>query len=124
MAHLSTDIPDFVDQELSTGDSLDAIRDRLQSMNWLSVALVNEITSLFPTAADVNVLSFAEKCLLSFPKGCVFASEKQIDQVADMFMDGWACVRRVMMERRLCVTMVFRRRRKRSMLWILCSHVR
>jgi hypothetical protein len=26
-----------------------------------------------------------------FTKGWVFASEKQIEQVADMFMDGWAC---------------------------------
>ena len=66
-------------------------------MNWLSSDLIDEITSLLPTEADVNPSngernkdSFAENCLLLFPKGRVFASEKQIDQVADMFMDGWA----------------------------------
>ena len=98
MAHLPIDIPDFVEHELSTGDSLEDIRARLQSMNWLSADLVEEITSLFPSTAHVNALTgerdkdiFAEKCLLLFPKGRVFASEKQIDQVADMFMDGWAC---------------------------------
>jgi hypothetical protein len=98
MAHLPVDIPDFVEQELSTGDSLEVIRVRLQSMNWLSTDLVTEITSLLPTTGDVNPLTgerdkerFAENCLLLFPTGRVFASEKQIDQVADMFMDGWAC---------------------------------
>jgi hypothetical protein len=34
---------------------------------------------------------FANNYLLLFAKDCVFASEKQIKQAADMFMDAWAC---------------------------------
>jgi hypothetical protein len=54
---------------------------------------------LFPTSADVNPGiggerdndCFSENCVMLFPKDRVFASEKQIEQAADMFMDAWAC---------------------------------
>jgi hypothetical protein len=59
---------------------------------------VNEITASFPTATDVNTQTgeqdkdrFTDNCLLLFPKDCIFASDKKIEQVADMFMDAWAC---------------------------------
>jgi hypothetical protein len=99
MAHLPIFIPDFTETELLSDDHFEDIRDRIQGMNWLSTGLVNEITALYPTAADVNPQteehekdSFADNCFLLFPKDRIFASEKQIEQVADMFMDAWwAC---------------------------------
>jgi hypothetical protein len=98
MAHLPIYIPDFMESELLSDDPFEDIRDRIQGMNWLSTGLVNKITALYPTAADVNPQtgerdkdSFADNCLLLFPKDRIFASEKQIEQVADMFMDAWAC---------------------------------
>ncbi len=98
MAHVPIDIPPFLDLELLSGDSYEVIRDRIQSKKWLSTALENEIIALYPKIADVNPSTgerdkdrFAENCLLLFPKGRIFASEKQIEQAADMFMDAWAC---------------------------------
>jgi hypothetical protein len=101
MAHLPIFIPGFMESELLSDDPFEDIRDRIQgTKNWLSTGLlVNEITTLYPTAADVNTQTgerdkdhFADNCLLLFPKDHIFASEKQIEQeVADMFMDAWAC---------------------------------
>jgi hypothetical protein len=34
---------------------------------------------------------FTDNCNLLFPKDHIFACEKQIEQVAGMFMDAWAC---------------------------------
>jgi hypothetical protein len=64
----------------------------------LTLLTRSQITALFPTSADVNPGTgerdkerFAENCVKLFPKDRVFASEKQIEQAADMFMDAWAC---------------------------------
>ncbi len=87
-----------MESELLSDDSFEDIRDGIQGKNWLTPGLVNEITALLPLATDVNTQTgernkdrFADNCLLLFPKDCIFASDKQIEQVADMFMDAWAC---------------------------------
>jgi hypothetical protein len=93
-------IPDFLAVELESGDDLIHIRDRLQCKNWLTDELVDEITGLFPTADDIDPMTgvrdqtkFTENCLKLFPKDRIFASEKQIDQVATKFLEAWAVVK-------------------------------
>jgi hypothetical protein len=98
MAHLPIFLPDFLEPELLSGDPFEDIQDRIQGKNWLSTGLVNEIVTLYPTAVDINPRTgerdkdhFADNCILLFPRDHIFASEKQIEQGADMFMDAWAC---------------------------------
>jgi hypothetical protein len=70
MAHLPVYIPNFLKEELASGDDLIDIRDHLQCINWLTYGLVDGITSLFPTQSDIdsmtgssNQTSFSENCL-------------------------------------------------------------
>jgi hypothetical protein len=86
-------IPDFLQSQLSSGNDLQTSNLYLQGRNWLTPGLVDEISSLFPTADDVNPSSgardkdqFAINCLELFPVGRIFASYKQLDQVAKMFL--------------------------------------
>jgi hypothetical protein len=90
-------IPDVLQSELDSGDSLEDINARLKQKNWLTTALVDEITSLFPSAADVDTTTgerdkakFVENCEILFPPGRIFCSYKQLDQVAKMFLEAWA----------------------------------
>ena len=98
MAHIPIAIPPFLDLEPLSGDSYDVFTDRIQPKKCFSPALEIETIPLYLKIADVNPSTgerdkdrFAENCLLLFPKGRIFASEKQIEQAADMFMDDWAC---------------------------------
>jgi hypothetical protein len=100
MADRAVHVPDFLAAELESGDDLIHIRDRLQQKNWLTDELVNEITGLFPNSDDVDPMTgardqtrFSENCSKLFPKDRIFASEKQIDQVAAMFLEAWAVVK-------------------------------
>jgi hypothetical protein len=93
-------IPDFLAAELESGDDLIDIRDRLQQKNWLTDELVHEITGLFPTLDNIDPMMgdrdqtrFSENCSKLFPKDRIFASEKQIDEVATMFLEAWAVVK-------------------------------
>jgi hypothetical protein len=86
-----------MESELLSGDPFEDIWHRIQGKNWLSTGLVNKITALYPTVADVNPRTgecdkdqFTDNRLLLFPKDHIFASEKQIEQVGDMFINVWA----------------------------------
>jgi hypothetical protein len=66
-------------------------------MDWLTVDLVNQITELFPpTQVDIytttegrDQTSFAENCLMLFPEGRIFASDKKIEQALEgSFLDA------------------------------------
>jgi hypothetical protein len=90
-------IPDFLEAELKSGDAIQEINLRLQEKNWLTTGIIAEISSLFPTAVDVNPSTgerdeakFVENCQPLFPLGRIFASHKQLDQVAKMFLEAWA----------------------------------
>jgi hypothetical protein len=98
MVHLPVFIPDFFESELLSGDLFEDIQDHLQGKNWLSTGLVNKIITLYPTTTDVNPHTrecdkdcFTDNCNLLFPNDHIFASEKQIEQIPDMFMYAWAC---------------------------------
>ena len=100
MADPTVYIPAFLAAELESGDDLILIRDRLQQKNWLTDELVNEITGLFPNSDDIdpstgarNQTRFSENCSKLFSKDRIFASEKQIDQVAAMFLEAWSVVK-------------------------------
>jgi hypothetical protein len=93
-------IPSFLASELQSGDDPLLIRDRLRQKNWLTDELVEEIIALYPKSEDVDPTTgardqtkFADNCNKLFPKDRVFASEKQIDQVAAMFLEAWAVVK-------------------------------
>ena len=93
-------VPDFLAGELASGDTLLAIRDRLQVKNWLTVYLVQEITDLFPTSVHINSITgerdqnvFSENCLKLFAPDRVFACDKQIEQAAGMFLDAWSILK-------------------------------
>ena len=90
-------IADFLESELQSGDDIQVINQRLLCKNWLTTGLVEEITSLFPMSDDItpdtgerNKEMFVINCNLLFPKGRLFASSKQLDQVAEMFLEAWA----------------------------------
>jgi hypothetical protein len=90
-------LPDFLESELQSGDDIQVINKRLLGKNWLTTGLVEEISSLFPKAADISSSSgernkemFVDNCTQLFEKGRIFASFKQLDQTADMFLEAWA----------------------------------
>jgi hypothetical protein len=92
-------IPDFLAAKVESGDGdeLIHIRDRPQCKNWLSDELVNEITGFFPNSDDIDPITgvrehtiFSENCLKLFPQDCIFASDKQIEQMTAMFLEVWA----------------------------------
>ena len=93
-------LPDFLAAELNSTDTLEEVRDRLQVKNWLTEGLVEEITQLFPSKDDIDPVTgtrdqsvFSHNCLKLFPTGRIFASDKQIEQASELFLDSWAIVK-------------------------------
>jgi hypothetical protein len=87
-------IPDFL-QEYSLSDkSLVEQKNELLRKDWLTSGLTYEIEAMFPTPTDIQVndddkrdeIAFQHKIAQLFPVGRIFASFKQIDQAADMFL--------------------------------------
>jgi hypothetical protein len=72
----------------------------LLKKNWLTPDLVREIESCFPTKEEVSntakgdnirdIDAFKVKAAILLPKGRIFVSFKQLDQVSKMFLDAWA----------------------------------
>ncbi len=91
-------IPDFVQQYSLSGKTLAQQNTELLQKDWLTPGLTHEIESLFPIASEINrhddnkrdSIAFQRKAALLFPSGRMFASFKQIDQAADMFLGAWA----------------------------------
>ena len=91
-------IPQFVLDCNLSGKSLDEQNTVLLQKDWLTPGLIHEIEALFPNASEINSdddnkrdsLTFQRKIALLFPCVRLFASFKQIDQAADMFLDAWA----------------------------------
>jgi hypothetical protein len=66
--------------------------------DWLTSGLIGEIESLFPSHSKIkddddnkgDPHAFQHKIAQLFPSGHIFASFKQLDQAADMFLGAWA----------------------------------
>jgi predicted nucleic acid-binding Zn ribbon protein len=64
----------------------------------LTSSLIGEIESLFPSCTEINndndnkrdACAFQHKIAQLFPSGRIFASFKQLDQAADIFLGAWA----------------------------------
>ena len=93
-------IPTFLaeyEQRFANGEDKDAINREIQLQDWLTTDLRKEIITLYPTAAEKDRVTgkrdhdaFQTKAKILFPVGRIFASFKQIDQVAKLFLDAWA----------------------------------
>jgi hypothetical protein len=91
-------IPDFLEEYSLSDKSLEAQKNELLRKDWLTSGLTHEIETLFPTRAEIQVnddnkrdpIAFQHKIAQLFPLGRIFASFKQIDQAADMFLGAWA----------------------------------
>jgi hypothetical protein len=91
-------IPDFVQEYSFSGKTLDEQNTQLLQKDWLTPGLIHEIETLFPNPSEINSdddnrrdsVAFQRKISLLFPCGRMFASFKQIDQAADMFLGAWA----------------------------------
>jgi hypothetical protein len=97
MADLPLYIPDWLETELGTGDSLSVIRERVEGKNWLTQGLIDEIAAGFPNSGDIAVgtgsrdkACFEDHCQKLFPPGRIFASNKQVEQAACRFLEAWA----------------------------------
>jgi hypothetical protein len=93
-------IPTFLpayEQRFANGEDKDAINRELLLKDWITTDLRNEIITLYPSAAEKDPVTgkrdhaaFIAKAKMMFPVGRMFASFKQIDQVAKLFLDAWA----------------------------------
>jgi hypothetical protein len=87
MAHLPIYIPDWLETELGTGESLSVIRERVEVKNWPTQGLIDEIAASFPSSGDIAVgtgsqdkACFEDHCQKLFQPGRIFASNKQVEQ--------------------------------------------
>eukprot|EP00978_Attheya_sp_CCMP212_P027453 scaffold91929_cov75-Attheya_sp.AAC.1 len=93
-------IPSFLESSFETARTNNSHRAinlaLLNKSDWLTPALKEEISSHFPSNADINMANgdrnqekFIEECSSIFRVGRVFASGKQVHQAAIMFLDAW-----------------------------------
>ena len=70
----------------------------MRNRNWITPELYAEIVASYPENGDISLSgsntrnheSFAVAAEKLFPAGRIFASMKQLDQVADKFCSKWA----------------------------------
>jgi hypothetical protein len=78
--------------------TLDEQNTQLLQKDWLTTGHVEEIEALFPSSSMIKAnndnkrdpTAFQHKIAKLFPPGRIFASFKQLDQAADMFLGAWA----------------------------------
>jgi hypothetical protein len=83
----------------------------LLKKNWLTPDLVREIEDCFPTKDQISntpkgdnirdLDAFKVKAAKLLPRGRIFVSFKQLDQVSKMFLDAWA-INKVHVTKLLC----------------------
>jgi hypothetical protein len=83
----------------------------LLKKNWLTPDLVREIESSFPTKEQISntaegdnirdLEAFKVMAAKLLPKGRIFVSFKQLDEVSKMFLDAWA-INKVHITKRIC----------------------
>lgn len=90
-------IPAFVERYRELNLDVQDEKNKLLSENWLGSSLLDEITSYFPKQSDINYedenkcdpVAFQHNVGKMFPVGRIFASSKQLDQVAEMLLSNW-----------------------------------
>jgi hypothetical protein len=93
-------IPDFLDALVEDADdslTYETTHKCLLLKNWLTHGLTSEMRCCFPTA-DQNDKSTGARDLEGFktncsqlpPQGPIFASHKQVEQAAKLFLDAWS----------------------------------
>ncbi len=94
-------IPTFLDEALLSNMLITDLNAELLKKNWLTPDLVREIESCFPSKEEISntakgdnirdLVAFKVKAAKLLPKGRIFVSFKQLDQVSKMFLDdAWA----------------------------------
>jgi hypothetical protein len=91
-------IPKFLEEYSLSEKSLDQQKKELLQKDWLTSGLIGEIEALFPCRSEIksdndnkrDPRAFQHKIAQLFPSGRIFASFKQLDQAADMFLGTWA----------------------------------
>ncbi len=91
-------IPEFLPEYSLSSLTLDEQNTQLLQKDWLTTGLVEEIEALFPSSSKIKAnddnkrdpTAFQHKIAKLFPPGRIFASFKQLDQAADMFLGAWA----------------------------------
>jgi hypothetical protein len=92
-------IPNFLEEYSLSEQSLEQQKIKLLRKDWLTSGLIGEIESLFPSHSKIknandnkqDPVAFQHMIAQLFPSGCIFASFKQLDQAADMFLGAsWA----------------------------------
>jgi hypothetical protein len=91
-------IPNFLQEYDLSEQSLEQHKIELLQKDWLCSGLLHEIEQLFPSQSEIKAnddnkrdpLAFQQKISQLFSPGRIFASFKQLDQAADMFLGAWA----------------------------------
>ena len=93
-------VPDWRDnlvEEAIRADRMKEANDELLQKDWITPGLADELQAHAPTATDVDpstgtrdLDAFVAACEKVFPVGRQFASPKQLEQAAKIFLDQWA----------------------------------
>jgi hypothetical protein len=91
-------IPGFLWEYSLSEQSLEEQKNELLGKDWLTSGLIHKIHSLYPTCLEIKTdddnthdrTAFEHKISQLFPSGRIFASFKQLDQAAKMFLGAWA----------------------------------
>ena len=91
-------VPNFLQEYHLSEQSLEQQKIDLLQKDWLTYGLIHEIELLFPTQSEIKINddnkcdtnAFQHKISQLFAPGRIFASFKQLDQAADMFLGAWA----------------------------------
>jgi hypothetical protein len=91
-------IPDFLALYIVSPLSWDLQNKELLKEDWLTPGLLLEIEALAPAPSEIQAdqdnrrdpTAFQNKIAKLFPVGRIFASFKQLDQAADIFLSSWA----------------------------------
>jgi hypothetical protein len=91
-------VPEFLPEYSLSSLTLDEQNTQLLQKDWLTTGVVEEIEALFPSSSKIKAdndnkrdpIEFQHKISKLFPPGRIFASFKQLDQAADMFLGAWA----------------------------------
>jgi hypothetical protein len=87
-------LPKFLREYSLSEQSLEEQKNELMQKDWLTSGLIHEIHSLYPTCSEIKTdddnkrdpTAFEHKISQLFPPGRIFASFKQLDQAADVFL--------------------------------------
>jgi hypothetical protein len=93
-------VPEFLDGLIEFAEdnmTYETVHRQLLAKDWITPGLSTEINSCFPKAAQIDkaagsrdLEAFKTNCSQLFHVGRIFASHKQVEQTAKLFLDAWA----------------------------------